>query len=53
VFASLDDAVAFVQDSTYLSDAQKSAVLDHNAEQMLGATLTALTSTAAVGASPA
>lgn len=36
VFASLDDAVAFVQDSQYLTAEEKAAVLDLNAAAMLG-----------------
>ncbi|HEU0101168.1 MAG TPA: amidohydrolase family protein [Mycobacteriales bacterium] len=39
IFASLDDAVAFVRDSPYLSEDDKAAILDRNAEQMFGATL--------------
>ncbi len=39
IFASLDDAVAFVQDSPYLSDEEKTAVLDRNAADLLGSDL--------------
>lgn len=42
IFASLDEAVAFVQDSPYLSDEQKSAVLDRNAAEMFGSDLDSL-----------
>lgn len=35
-FASLDDAVAFVRDSPYLTDEEKAGVLDGNAARMLG-----------------
>jgi predicted TIM-barrel fold metal-dependent hydrolase len=36
VFASLDDAVAFVRDSPYLTDDEKTAVLDLNAAAIFG-----------------
>jgi predicted TIM-barrel fold metal-dependent hydrolase len=42
IFASLDEAVAFVQDSTYLSDEQKAAILDRNAAEMFGSDLDSL-----------
>jgi predicted TIM-barrel fold metal-dependent hydrolase len=42
VFASLDDAIAFVLQSPYLSDEQKTAVLDHNAAAMFGSDLDSL-----------
>ena len=39
IFASLDEAISFVNDSVYLVEAEKTAILDTNAEQMLGGTL--------------
>jgi aminocarboxymuconate-semialdehyde decarboxylase len=39
IFASLGDAVEHVQSSTYLSDEQKTAVLDQNAVDLLGGDL--------------
>lgn len=36
IFASLGEAISFVNDSTYLSDEDKVAILDRNAEKMMG-----------------
>ncbi|MWA05428.1 amidohydrolase family protein [Actinomadura sp. LD22] len=38
IFASLPEAIAYVQDSPYLTAEEKTAVLDRNAAQMLGLT---------------
>ncbi len=35
IFASLTEAVTYVQDSPYLSDDEKTAILDHNAQELL------------------
>lgn len=39
IFASLPEAIAYVQDSAYLSSAEKAAILDTNAEAMMGRAL--------------
>lgn len=49
IFASLDDAVEYIENSVYLTDDEKSAVLDRNAASMFGSDLDRL----AAQASPA
>jgi predicted TIM-barrel fold metal-dependent hydrolase len=49
IFASLDDAVAFVLDSPHLTDEQKLAVLDRNAAEMFGSDLAGLPPASARG----